>query len=263
MYNPEMYKVVDTHFPRYSPLSYFNYGPDVTIRFLRNWEISAAFRYGQVSTKGANFAFLPVAVYRKIKNDIKVYDIYGSIGYTIIEYLGIFVGMRTELFNTVSYYKHIELTEANVYITTIKGKTLNFTPELGVTIPIKISDFFSILITASGTFQSGSEKNEFKRSYDKWGPQQVFTRIPTGRYYALGANASAGVTVTIPKTSISVSLGGFYRYHKYYQKKIDRGFFVFEGSDDHTLGAVCSAEYTFSFGNENRHKVWIPRPNSD
>ncbi len=261
LYTPEIYRITDSHFIQYPPLTFFRYGPDLKIKFLRRWEITAAFRYGQVTTKGGNYGFLPSPVYRTIKNNIKYYDIYGSAGYFFLDYLSLFVGLRTELCTTLSYYKHADPLNADIYVSRIKEKMLNFTPEIAINVSVPVSEIFTCILVISGTFQSGSEKSEFKNGFSKNGLQSNFAKIPTGRYYALGGTASCSVAVTIPKTTLSLSLGGYYRILGYFQKKSDRGFFALDGSHDHTLGAVCSVAYTFSFGRENKQRVWIPRPN--
>src|SRR4030042_3055602 len=84
------YQVVDKHAPRYPVIQQFRYGPDASIRFLRNWEIAPSFQYGEASTKGGNFTVNPnsnppppnlIPLYRTISMKIKQYNIYSSFGY--------------------------------------------------------------------------------------------------------------------------------------------------------------------------------------
>ena len=86
LYTPEIRKVVDTHAPQYTVMRQFLYGPDLSIKFLQNWELSPSFQYGESSTQGGGFALYPDLVYRTLTINIKQYKIYTSIGYYFLEY---------------------------------------------------------------------------------------------------------------------------------------------------------------------------------
>src|SRR4030042_4655663 len=64
LYPPDNVKFVDSHAPKYPVIQNFKYGPDLSIHFLRAWEIASSLRYGQASTKGGNLFIYQGNVYR-------------------------------------------------------------------------------------------------------------------------------------------------------------------------------------------------------
>jgi hypothetical protein len=262
LYTPDMLKIVDRNTPRYSIMRYFLYGPDISIKFLRYWEISPSFQYGESSTEGRGFALYPELVYRTITIDIKQYKTYTSIGYYILEYLKCYLGLRVELFNYSIHYKHLQKsTPLNIYLTTIDGKELHYTPEAGINITLPLSNILTIIYNLSGTIQSGSDDAQYKNSFDQYGPKYNFNKIHKAHYLAAGGNTSLALKINIPIINTSVTLGAFYRMLRYFQKTTDRGFFDLDGAFDHNYGVMCSVSYTFSFGKRKKLHLWIPRPN--
>ena len=163
LYTPDMLKIPDKNAPHYSIMQQFLYGPDVSIKFMQNWEISPSFRYGQSSTEGSGFALYPDLAYRTLTYDIKQYKIYTSIGYYFLEYFKCYLGLRAELFNYSIQYKHLQkTTPLDIYSTAIKGNTLQFTPEAGIDVIVPFSNIFVMIYSLSGMLQSGSDKAEYK-----------------------------------------------------------------------------------------------------
>jgi hypothetical protein len=261
LYSPERIKIIDTHAPKYPIMQQFMYGPDISIRFLRNWEICPSFRYGTSSTSGANMSIYPFG-YRVLKISIKRHDIYANAGYYILEYLKIFIGLRAEIFDYNTNYRHLDFggTTPNFFIVNVEGKLLHFTPELGIHFAVPVTRLFTFLCDISGTFMSGSDKSKYKNAYDRNGPNFAFSKIPTARYYAVGCNASLALQINIPVIDTSVSLGGYYRVTRYIQKTTDRGLFDYDSSHDHNFGASCSASYNFTFNSHQQPRLWMPRP---
>ena len=136
-----------------------------------------------------------------------------------------------ELFNYSIQYKHLQkTTPLDIYFTAIKGNTLQFTPEAGIDVIVPFSNIFVMIYSLSGMFQSGSDKAEYKNSYDLHGPKYNFNKIPKGRYVAAGGNTSLALKINIPAINTSLTMGAFYRILRYFQKTYNRGFFDLDGS---------------------------------
>lgn len=261
LHSPNYIDFYDSHAPRYNRISQYKYGPDVSIKFMRFWEIMSSFRYGSASTAGANFSIYPDLNKRKITFNITQYDTYANVGYYILEYLKIFAGLRFELNNFNNSYRHIGLFTKEMIYVPIKGKSLHFLPEIGVQGCIPIFDIFNLLINVSGIFMSGSEKMNFKYPLAIRSNQFTFPKYPTERYYALGFGSSIAFRLRIPKINTFFTVGGYYRFLKFMQKTSDRGLFVMNNALDQNYGFLCSLSYCFTFGERTRPDVWIPRPN--
>ena len=262
LYTPEIRKVVDTHAPQYTVMRQFLYGPDISIKFLQNWELSPSFQYGESSTQGGGFALYPDLVYRTLTINIKQYKIYTSIGYYFLEYFKCYLGLRVEIINNSINYKHLESKfPLNIFFLGIDTKTLHVTPEAGFNVIVPISALISFMCSLSGTFQSGSNRSDYKKSYDRYGPKFNFRKIPRDIYIAVGGNTSLAFKINIPAINTSLTLGAYYRMLKYFQKNHDRGLFDLDGSYDHNYGFMCSIAYTLSFGKRKKQRLWIPHPN--
>ncbi|OHD65372.1 MAG: hypothetical protein A2176_15560 [Spirochaetes bacterium RBG_13_51_14] len=264
LYPPDNVSFIDTYAPKYPVIQNFMYGPDLSIQFLRGWETAISFRYGQASTKGGNMSIYPGRVYRIIRIDIKEYDIYANLGYYILDFLKLYGGLRVEVITYKNEYDHVEIMPlVNMFHINIEGQTLNVIPEIGISLSAPLSRFFTPIFNCSAAFLSGSEKTEYKNSYDQSGPQLNFSRIPAGRYYAVGGTASLSLKITIPRTDASVGMGAYYRILRYIQKTTDRGIFDLDASHDHNYGLFCSVSYSISFDERKKRRVWIPRPSYD
>lgn len=277
----ELRRVVDTRAPRYPVIQQFLYGPDVSIRFLQNWEIAPSFQYGEASTEGRNFGVYPSPdpmtppnlVYRIITMKIKQYNIYSSFGYYLLKYLKCYLGLRIEIIDNSIYYKHhghilipfpMFLVD-NQTLIDIYMKTLHITPEAGFNIILPLSDSVSFICGISGTFQSGSNRSDYGKSYSifPWDfyPIINYRKILRDIYMAGGCNASVAFKITIPVINTSLTFGGYYRLLRYFQKNHNRGVFDLDGSYDHNYGFLYSIAFNFSFGERRKPRFWIPRPN--
>ncbi len=264
IYPPDMLKWVDHHVPRYSPIDFFSYGPDLSVRFLRRWEFSSSFRYGIMSTGGNGPAIMPNPILRNFDFRIKNYDVYGSISMRFFDWIKAFAGMRAEIIDFTVDYSHIEITTPDGFFrTTMKGRSLHFTPEIGLRTALQITPIFGINASIAGTFQSGSSKSEYQNSFSLKQLEIAMQRIPTARYYALGMNTNLSIRFTIPRIDTTLSLTGYYRLLRYFQKSSRRGVHVLNGSLDHITGLYATVSYRFSFGDRKSRRVWIPRPHYD
>jgi hypothetical protein len=272
----DLRRVVDTRAPRYSVIQQFLYGPDVSIKFLGNWEISPSFQYGEASTKGGNVAFYPMnmfpflnPMYRTISMEIKQYDIYSSFGYYFLKYFKCYLGLRVDIINNSISYKHLDLNPLfppnELFVLEMYMKTLHITPEAGFNIILPISDTVSFICAVSGTFQSGSNRSDYGKTYSidglMFNPKINFRSILRDIYLAAGCNTSMAFKITIPVVNISVTMGGYYRMLRYFQTNHNRGVFDLDGSYEHKYGFAYSVAYTFSFGQRKIQNLWIPRPN--
>jgi hypothetical protein len=258
---PYYFKFKDTHAPHYSDIRQYKYGPDLSITFMHCWEFISSFKYGIASTNGANLSVMPDPINRKITINVTQYDTYASIGYFLHEYLKIFGGLRFELYKYSMSYKHMQFLPIELIIVPIKGKLLNFSPEIGLHVCLPITHIFHFLINFSWIFQSGSDKIKFKIAYSTNGSLTMFPNYPTGRYYAVGFNLSPAFRVHIPKINTFLTIGGYYRLLRYIQKSSEQSLFNINNALDQNFGFTCSLSYCFNFGERIKPRVWIPRPN--
>ncbi len=261
LYSPDLSIQQITNAPRYSIIQSYNYGPDLRLRFLRYWEIAASFRYSEGNTSASGLSLVPNPGRQLMAISYDLYDIYASAGYYLLEFLMPYAGLRVELLKNETEFDQIRpIMVYNITHASMEGEILKFTPELGLHIAVPLSSFFTFVFDFSGTFQSGTDRFDYKNIFDQWQPRFNFPPIPVGRYYAIGCSTLAAFKFNIPKIDTSISLGGHYRLLRYIQKKGDRSFFDLEGSLDHTYGITCSIEYTFSTGKNHDNRLWVPRP---
>ncbi len=264
MYPPDMIKIVDTNAPSYPPLEFASYGPHLAVRFAGQWELSSSFHYGFVSTKGGGVALIPDLVYRRFKYAIKLYDVHAGLSYLLFDMMKLFAGVRTEITDYTVSYRHSRLyLPVEVFRTTMEGRSLHFTPEIGIGVVVPISPILGIHASLAGTFQSGSQKANYKNSFSQSGPEFKMQRIPAARYYGIGLNSSISLRCAIPVINTTISFGGFYRLLRYMQKSSRRGIHDLDGSLDQIFGCSASVSYHFSFAEKKSHRVWIPRPRYD
>jgi hypothetical protein len=264
IYPPDMLKWEDRFAPRYPVITYFSFGPDVSVQFLRRWEFSGSFRYGTMSTGGKGPAIMPDPLLRDFEFTIKNYDVHGSISMYFRDWIKAFAGMRAEIIDYSVEYSHIEISlPSDFFRTTMEGRSLHFTPEIGLGTILQITPIFGINASIAGTFQSGSSKSEYKNSYSLKQLELGMQRIPTARYYALGMNTCLTFRFTIPRIKTTISLAGYYRLLRYVQKTSEQGIHVLDGSFDHLAGFCATVSYRFSFGERTSRRVWIPRPYYD
>ena len=265
-YSQQSPPIIDYTFPSFPVFRQFRYGPSLSIKFLRNWEISPEFTYGKTSgnTNGASIA--PDPLYRKVAISIVEHDMHASIGYYALDFLKVFAGLRVELVNTDITYNHISSMPELFHIG-LKGETLNFTPELGVHFIVPVTGIISLMLDLSGTFQSGSEKKYYNMNniyhFDLSGFKLDFFRIPRAQYRAIGGNSFLSVKINIPESDVSLIAGAYYRVLRYFQKNSERGLFIMNRSLDHTYGLSLTAAYLFSIDTHRHRKIWMPRPSMD
>lgn len=263
IYHPEFNKIIDRHAPRYPSLREIKYGPDIAMKFLRQWELSPSYHYATCSVSGGNTILFPYQAFRRIDIDIKHHDVYVTLGYYFFDFLKLFAGLRFELLKHTYRYRHMDFEKYELFHTKMEGQTLNFTPEVGVNFTAKLSSIFAMLFSLSGTFQSGMETGEYRNSWGAYGPDFLMSKIPTARYYALGCNTSLAVRADIPVINTSIVLCGYYRILGYMQKSSDQGVFILDKSIDNNYGFSLSASYIVSFDEHTRRRVWVPRPEYD
>lgn len=172
--------------------------------------------------------------------------------------------MRAEIIDFTVEYTHLEITATgDLFRTTMEGRSLHFTPELGLGAAIQISPVFGIHASVAGTFQSGSSKAEYNDSFHLKGPELGMQRIPAARYYATGISTHLALRFTIPRIDTTISISGYYRLLRYMQKTSRQGIHALDGSLDHLTGFYITVSYRFSFGENKSREVWIPRPRYD
>jgi hypothetical protein len=261
MYSPDLLRLPVSNAPRYSIIQSYNYGPDLTLRFLRNWEIEASFRYSRGETSASGPSLFPYPGRQRFVISYDLYDIYARAGYYVLEFLMPYAGLRVEFLDNKTEFDQVKLIMVyNIIHASMKGEMLKFTPELGLHFAVPVSSFLTFIFDFSGTFQSGTDRYDYQNIIDQWKPRFNFPPIPVGRYYAVGCSTLAAIKFNIPKIDTSISLGGHYRLLRYIQKTSDRSFFNLDGSLDHTYGITCSVEYTFSTEKNSRKRLWIPHP---
>ena len=264
IYPPDLLKWVDRLGPRYPAMEYFSYGPDISVMFLHRWELSASFRYGEISTGGSGVALFPELNRRRLEHALKNYDLNGKLSLSLFEIMRIFAGLRSEIIDYTIDYSHIQvMPPAGFFRTTINGRSLHFTPEIGMGVAARLSPIFGIRASLACVFQSGSSKADYQDTYDLRGPVLGMQRIPTARYYAPGMSAALTLSATIPRIATTFSLGGYYRLLRYMQKPSRQGIYALDGSLDHLGGFFATVAYRFSFGEKKTREVWIPRPRYD
>ncbi len=261
MYSPDLQVMPSTNAPLYSIIQSYNYGPDLTVRFLRNWEIGASFRYSQGETTAANPSLSPYTGRQRFGISYDLYDTYARAGYYVLEFLMPYAGLRVEFLDSETEFDQVRLLiPYNIIHADMKGDMLKFTPELGLHFTVPLSSFFTFIFDFSGTFQSGTDRFDYQNIIDQWKLRFDFPPIPVGRFYAIGCSTLAAFKLNIPKIDTSISLGGHYRLLRYIQKTSDRSFFDLDKSLDHTYGITCSIEYTFSTEKNRGKRLWIPHP---
>lgn len=261
LHSPDLLKIPFSNWPVYRITPSYCYGPDLSIRFLRNIDVAASFRYSQSDMTGSGPSLFPNIGTQKVTVSYDLYDIYARAGYYVLEFLMPYAGLRVELVNTTIEFDQLKPTVVyNMTHAGMKGEILKFTPELGLHFAVPLSSFFTFIFDCSGTFQSGSDKLTYLNMFDQWKPQFNFSPIPNGRFYAVGCSSLMAFKFNIPKIDTSISLGGYYRLLSYMQKTQDRSMFVINGFLDHTYGITCSVVYTFSTSKSSGKRVWIPRP---
>jgi hypothetical protein len=263
LYTPDMYKASFSNWPMYPVNVSYCYGPDISIRFLRNIELSASFRYSRSDMTGAGPSLFPNRGRQQITVSYDLYDTYARAGYYVLGFLMPYAGLRVELIKNHIDFDQFGYTSGlilNMTHASMKGEMLKFTPEVGLHCAVPLSSFFTLIYDVACTFQSGSDTQEYLNMIDQKNPQLDLPPIPTGRYYAVGCSSLLALKFSIPKIDTSISAGGYYRLLGYIQKSRDRGLFDLDGSLDHTYGASCSVSYTFSTGKNKDKRVWIPQP---
>jgi hypothetical protein len=261
IYTPDLIKIPDNYAPRYKILQSYLYGPDLSIRFLRNFEISTSFRYAQEKTEGTGWGYVPQPGRRKIEMSFDRYDVYARAGYYVLDCIMPYAGLRVELLK-----QKVEYTQASYYFmlyymhASLKGETLKFTPEIGLHFAIPASPFFTFLVDCAVIFQSGSDTLKYQNMYDQWKYQFSYAPIPVGKYYAAGCNLAIAARINIPTINTSFTVGAQYRMLGYIQNTKDRGLFNLNGAIDHSGGITCSAMYTFSLADRKGKGVWMPYP---
>ena len=250
--------------PTYPVNASYCYGPDLAIRFLRNIELSASFRYSRADMTGGGPSFVPNAGHQQITIAYDLYDTYVRAGYYVLEFLMPYAGLRVELVkDTIDFSQFgypMGSPPVNLTVASMKGKMLKFTPELGLHFMVPLSSFFTFLYDISFTFQSGNEKHDYLVLIDHWKPMLDLPPISPGRYYAAGVSTLLAFKFNIPKIDTSITAGGYYRLLNYFQKKGDRGLFNLNQSLDHTYGVTLSVTYTYSTAKHQDKSVWMPRP---
>jgi hypothetical protein len=265
-YSPQSPQYIDYTFPLFPVFRQFRYGPSLTLKFLRNWEISTEFFYGKTSgnTNGAGLG--PDPLYRTVAISITEHDMHASIGYYALDYLKVFAGLRVGLLNTDITYNHISLMPDFFHLG-LKGEMLNFTPELGVHFVVPVTEIISLRLDLSGTFQFGSDKQNYNvhniYHYDPSGLRTEPVRFPRAQYRAIGGNSFLSVKINVPETDVSLIAGAYYRLLRYFQKNSERGLFILNRSLDHTYGMSLTAAYRFSIDTHRHRKIWMPRPSMD
>lgn len=261
LYSPDLMIIPVSNSPRYRIIQSYNYGPDLAIRFLRNWEIAASFRYSRCDTSAAGPSVFPEPGIQLFDISYKLYDTYARAGYYVLEFLMPYAGLRVEVFDSKIDFNQVRpVVVYNVIHAGMTGEILKFTPELGVHFAVPASSYVTFIFDLSGTFQSGSDRFEYQNLFEKWKLRFNYATIPDGRFYAIGCSTLAALKFNIPKIDTSISLGGYYRLLRYIQKNSDRSMFDLDRSLDHTYGLTCSIEYTFSTGKNSGKRLWIPHP---
>ena len=264
LYTPNIYTLSLSDWPTYPVNASYCYGPDLSIRFLRNIEISASFRYSRADMTGGGPSLVPNAGHQQITIAYDLYDTYARAGYYVLDFLMPYAGLRVELVkDTIDFSQFgypMGSPTFNLTVASMKGEMLKFTPELGLHFTVPLSSFFTFLYDISFTFQSGNEKHDYLVMIDHWKPMLDTPPIPTGRYYAAGVSTLLALKFNIPKIDTSISAGGYYRLLNYFQKRGDRGLFNFDQSLDHTYGVTLSVTYTFSTAKHTDRSIWMPRP---
>jgi hypothetical protein len=244
------------------------YGPALSLSFLDRWSISSIFLMGKFKSKSEGFLLqyklFPMYDSEYVK-DITRADSDSTIGCRVHKFVKIFIGFKYQWYeyDEKLYYMLGDLGSTNIGLYAGDGyadfKRLGPALGLGLSFPLHKYLFLNINL-AGGHFWNTASYN-YRYLYfinDIFGtpsisPDSIFLKWykPYRKEHlrSISANISLAFSYVIPKTSLTLSVGGRYQVlHFYYQKENHRKFIFYEGKYDHFYGITMSVIYSFRLG---------------
>jgi len=253
--------------PKYKDFRYFSIGPEMNVRFNREWFISSFMVTGEGSSSIDKRSPVMINTTGKLNLingplDMKSWRWDSTVGYQPVRYLRFTAGIRYLRMNFNSTLIGYESNPNSIFF---KGFDQLLGPRIGVIGRIPLGRRIWL-------------EDDFNVSH-LWGKQRLYNMItlpnlstgalvmpyyPKGKYRTLGWENQIRLSYRI--NPVILTLGFNYSVADYFQRRCQMSLNSYSGQKNRSYGPVVSAAYRFPVGMRIERdrpepgRIWIPSP---